>query len=238
MDNSRVRSTFSSLPSHPFLVGEYYNKYTDISSDYVDAASMKVLTAFFPEEHFTYKPGPNTTYTNDFVVGEVFRAIKYMDIPQIRYRKRFMSGTPFFGDKPVLVLTNGVCFSSCAIFTHVLKSHFGLQVVTVGGIPNEPMPISASCLGFSKLSLNDEILQNAQNLGLKNYPPPFQVKVDLGYAASAMYVNSNVPCEFVYLAPDHRIFYDTYNVYDFVRLWEEAAQHFPDKGMPLKNEYL
>ena len=210
------------------MAGDFYNKYSNISSNYVDAVSLNNLTAFFPEKHYAYGPkhdmGPNTTYTNDFVQREDINFMKALR-------------TPFFGKKPLLVLTNGNCFSSCAIFTHVLKRHFGLIVVTVGGIPKKPIAISASCVGFTTPSFNEEILLKAQQFGLKNYPPPFQVKVDLGYAASAMYVSSDVPCEFKYMAPDHRIFYDNDNVASLERVWKDAAQHFPAKGMPRKIDY-
>ena len=183
---------------------------------------MDLLTAFYPEEHYASGSGPNTSYTNEFV--------KLDDVSEM---VKIHIDAPVFGGKPVLVLTNGFCFSSCAIFTHVLKRHFGLKVVTVGGIPDEPMAISASCLGFTFASIND-ILGPMQP---EKKTAPFQVRVDLSYAASAMYVNSKVPCEFVYLGPDHRIFYNNENVASMESLWHEASQHFPDKGMPLKIDY-
>ena len=214
-----------SCVSHASLVGKLYNSPSYLGS-YLEPASLNHLTAFYPEKHYAYRAGPNTTYTNDFVPLE-----------NVAEMEMVHNDAPVFGDKPVLVLTNGNCFSSCAIFTHVLKSHFGLEVVTVGGIRNESIAISASCLGFTTPSINDEILKPDQAEIMTTRSTPFQVKVDLAYAASAMYVNSHVPCEFVYLEPDNRIFYTNENIESMERLWLDASQHFPNQGMPLKIDY-
>ena len=78
-----------------------------------------------------------------------------------------------FVDRPVLVLTNGfyMYFSVGAMFTHVLKCHFGLKVVTVGGIRDKPIAIRVFCLGFTKISMNKEVLYTAQALGAEGFPP-------------------------------------------------------------------
>ena len=208
--------------SHASLVGEFSNDPSFLRR-HLEPASLSNLTAFYPEEHYAYGSGPNTTYTNDFVL-----------LQNIEQMEMVYTEAPVFGNKPVLVLTNGNCFSSCAIFTHVLKRHFGLKVVTVGGLPDEPIAISASCLGYTIPSINDGFQKPLQP---KLRTTPFQVRVDLGLAGSALYVKSNKPCEFVYLAPDHRIFYNNENVASMERLWHDASQHFPNSGMPLKIDY-
>ena len=194
---------------------QYYNLHQAASrktGEYLtpNATAPAVLTPY----HYKAFGGPGGYYTQSFVTGD---DVKGMELLGEKY-------PPGFSGRPIMALTDGNCFSACAIFTHVMKKRFGMKVVTVGGLTSQPMSISSSCLGFVEGSLQDVIspLQGKIN-GL---PAPFEMNVDLAYAAAAMYVGSEVPCEYEFLQADARVYYDLPSMEDVGLLWQRAAAHF------------
>ncbi|CAI5951271.1 unnamed protein product [Closterium sp. NIES-64] len=93
-----------------------------------------------------------------------------------------------FGDRLFLVLSDGNCFSACAILTHVLgKRH-------------------------------------------KNASLPLKVKGAVGMALTNGYVDSKIPCEFVFLPSQHHINYTVDLIGKPWAIWSEVAKLF-DSGV-------
>ena len=177
--------------------------------------------ATFTPYHFTaFKNGaPGGFYSNNFVLGDSINAMSALGD----------NSPPGLGSKPLLVLTNGNCFSSCAIFTHVLQKRYGLKVVTVGGVNNRYLSTGSSCLGYTVPSLQEFISDLKGKV--KGLPKPFEMNVDLGFASTAMFVNSWIPCEFEFLPGSNRIHYDLASFKNIRLLWERAMAFFPTVGL-------
>ncbi|CAI5486158.1 unnamed protein product [Closterium sp. Naga37s-1] len=135
---------------------------------------------------------------------------------------------PVFGDRPFLVLSDGYCFSACAILTHVLGKRHKVPMVTVGGLPNQPPDVGSSCLG----STNTDIYAMSPSLSKlaaqmpQNASPPLKVKGAVGMAFTNGYVDSEIPCEFEFLPSQHHINYTVDLIDKPWAMWNEVAKLF------------
>ena len=177
--------------------------------------------ATFTPYHFTaFKKGaPGGYYSNNFVTGEDIKGMSLLG----------NNSPPGLGSTPLLVLTNGNCFSACAIFTHVMQKRYSLKVVTVGGLTNQSLSSGSSCLGFTEESLQKYIAPLEGKV--QGLPKPFQMNVDLSFASAAMYVNSWIPCEYEFIPGNNRIFYDLASYNNIGLLWQKASAFFPTTGL-------
>ncbi|CAI5975578.1 unnamed protein product [Closterium sp. NIES-65] len=117
---------------------------------------------------------------------------------------------PFFGARPFLFLADGDCFSTCAVLTHMLGKRYKVPMVTVGGYLDQPVSVSASCLGYTMLSLNCAVSVPLSRTNHANDPhasKPFKTNMDVSMAFTNGYVDSGVPCEFEFLPSQHHVDY-------------------------------
>ncbi|CAI5486148.1 unnamed protein product [Closterium sp. Naga37s-1] len=135
---------------------------------------------------------------------------------------------PVFGDRPFLVLSDGNCFSSCGILTHVLGKRHKVPMVTVGGLPNQPPDVGSSCIGFTEHSIYSMApgLTNLAALMPQNASLPLKVKGAVGMAFTNGYVDSEIPCEFEFLPSQHHINYTVDLIDKPWALWTEVAKLF------------
>ncbi|CAI5494272.1 unnamed protein product [Closterium sp. Naga37s-1] len=120
------------------------------------------------------------------------------------------SAEPFFGARPFLFLADGDCFSTCAILTHMLGKRYKVPMVTVGGYLNQPVSVSASCLGYTMQSLNCDVSVPLSRTNHANDPhasKPFKTNMDVSMAFTNGYVDSSVPCEFEFLPSQRHVDY-------------------------------
>ncbi|CAI5492399.1 unnamed protein product [Closterium sp. Naga37s-1] len=136
---------------------------------------------------------------------------------------------PVFGNRPLVIVTNGNCFSACAIFTHNLRKRFNVKHVTVGGVLGEPLGISASCMGATMPSLETGVTNFLTGTKLADHPrapKPFPYNVVQGVAVVQGYVEDKVPCEYVFLPGDQHVDLTMDKVANPALVWEEASQYF------------
>ncbi|GJP32618.1 hypothetical protein CLOM_g17230 [Closterium sp. NIES-68] len=141
------------------------------------------------------------------------------------------SSEPFFGSRPFLFLADGDCFSTCAILTHMLGKRYQVPMVTVGGLLNQPVSVSASCLGYTMLSLNCDVsvpLSRTSHATDPQASKPFKTNMDVGMAFTNGYVDSKVPCEFEFLPSQRHIDYTVDLIDKPEAIWSEAAKLFPE----------
>ncbi|GJP84381.1 hypothetical protein CLOP_g14439 [Closterium sp. NIES-67] len=95
-----------------------------------------------------------------------------------------------FSGLPMVVVSDGTCFSACAVLTHILKRRFNVPMVTVGGIRKQPIAVSSSCLGGTLGSLDDGISLPLAGTALAQDPratQPFRMQMDLAFAMLQAY---------------------------------------------------
>ncbi|KAK3177069.1 hypothetical protein OEA41_008397 [Lepraria neglecta] len=140
---------------------------------------------------------------------------------------------PSFAAAGIVILSDGLCSSACALFMEMMHHQTGVKTVVVGGKPNYgPMQAPAGTHGarsYTSGHLNQDINITKR---LNNNTAVLLPARELDYWISYASVNlrdqiregqAGIPLQFVYEAPDCRVFYtkDTYNNYS--NLWQYAA---------------
>ncbi|CAI5486154.1 unnamed protein product [Closterium sp. Naga37s-1] len=149
--------------------------------------------------------------------------------------ERAGSAEPFFGARPFLFLADGDCFSTCAILTHMLGKRYKVPMVTVGGYLDQPVSVSASCLGYTMLSLNCAVSVPLSRTSHANDPrasKPFKTNMDVSMAFTNGYVDSSVPCEFEFLPSQRHVDYTVDRIDKPWVIWSDVAKLFPELPLP------
>ncbi|CAD6442926.1 3be7d645-f545-49a8-9f74-de9323dcc10e [Sclerotinia trifoliorum] len=154
-----------------------------------------------------------------------------------------------FNASNVVMLMDGGCGSTCAIFAEMMKAQGGVRSVAVGGRP-QPGPQQGVCgskgaqvLTYSSIASHIEALPDAQasylqkGLRLPDYPAPeyipnINANVSLGFTSTLMSggrfnLRNNMhdgdetftPLQFQYEAANCRLFYTKDDIYDITGLW-------------------
>ncbi|KAI1640957.1 hypothetical protein F4809DRAFT_588177 [Biscogniauxia mediterranea] len=134
----------------------------------------------------------------------------------------------------IVILTDGVCSSACALFVEMMTRQGGVKTIVVGGHPTPgPMQAASGSRGarlYSAYSIDDDIDDaSSYNDTAANQLP--QVR-DSGMVVSFASFNlrdqirdkETIPLQFKYLAADCRIWYTFDNVYNMTALWRDAAR--------------
>ncbi|KAI1502241.1 hypothetical protein F5X99DRAFT_427387 [Biscogniauxia marginata] len=134
----------------------------------------------------------------------------------------------------IVILTDGVCSSACALFVEMMTHQAGVKTIVVGGNPTPgPMQAAGGSRGarlYSAYSLDDDIdAASTFNETAANQLPQIR---DSGMFVSYASFNlrdqvrdkETIPLQFKYLAADCRIWYTLDNVYNVTTLWRDAAR--------------
>ncbi|CAI5471646.1 unnamed protein product [Closterium sp. Yama58-4] len=170
----------------------------------------------FQEEKFSQDGQPG-------VYSDLFKLATFPGLEKVPFRG------PVFGTWPLVIVTNGNCFSACAIFTHNLRKRFDVKHVTVGGVMGQPLGISASCMGATMPSLETGVTNFLTGTKLADHPrapKPFPYNVVQGVAVVQGYVEDKVPCEYVFLPGDQHVELTMDKVANPALVWTEASQYF------------
>ncbi|KAI1422379.1 hypothetical protein F5Y12DRAFT_624388 [Xylaria sp. FL1777] len=146
------------------------------------------------------------------------------------------TSTPSWAAEDIIILTDGVCGSSCALFVEMMHHEAGVRVVTVGGRP-VPGPMQgvgntrgARLMPTSILDNNIEVTQEI--LGSSpdaNFLPNRTEAVDVFILDGGVNLRDQVrkgettPLQFVYEAADCRIYYTPQTILNYTALWTFAA---------------
>jgi hypothetical protein len=179
-----------------------------------------------------------------------------MDITGYRTRAGDLEKTQAFDAKNIVLLQDGGCGSTCAVFSEFAKFQGGVQQIVVGGKPEKgAMQGVAGSKGsqvytfshvqqeasnaFDNLATNQEQLNNT-DLGKTAWahrPLMRSAYQSSGLAASTINLRDNirmndtdeVPLEFIYEAADCRLFYTSDMIRDPTVLWKKTVDgHWGD----------
>ncbi|CAI7896053.1 unnamed protein product [Closterium sp. NIES-54] len=183
-----------------------------------------------------YTPLQNVSFTEAGRAGTYTADFKsYFENFYGGLAERAGSAEPFFGARPFLFLADGDCFSTCAILTHMLGKRYKVPMVTVGGYLDQPMSVSASCLGYTMLSLNCAVSVPLSRTTHANDPrasKPFKTNMDVSMAFTNGYVDSSVPCEFEFLPSQRHVDYTVDRIDKPWVIWSDVAKLFPELPLP------
>ncbi|KAH7123676.1 hypothetical protein B0J11DRAFT_318649 [Dendryphion nanum] len=139
-----------------------------------------------------------------------------------------------FKPEQIVLLTDGLCSSSCALFVEMM-AQTGVRTVVAGGSPSSgPMQAVSGNRGasvYSTSALDSDIAFSREET---QYEEDFVLLPEV--RESGIYVeaasvnlrdqvrpNSSLPLQFSYEAADCRIWYTLKNVYNFTQLWHDVS---------------
>ncbi|ORY60822.1 uncharacterized protein BCR38DRAFT_411935 [Pseudomassariella vexata] len=143
-----------------------------------------------------------------------------------------------FAVEDIVVVTDGVCASTCTIFAGLLARQEGVRTIAMGGRPiSSPMQAIGGVKGAEVLKFDDFIPWVVgladQNDGLAPLGLPFPDTATppiLGSGGSFNWKNAyagddetSTPLQFVYEAANCKRFFTAENVFDVRTVWQDAA---------------
>ncbi|PSN72087.1 hypothetical protein BS50DRAFT_516100 [Corynespora cassiicola Philippines] len=149
--------------------------------------------------------------------------------------EEFESSARKWNPEEILILTDGLCSSTCALFVEFMAHQAGVRTISVGGRPIEgPMQTvggnrgatvyTADRIDYDILALNDT-LENEE--AFSRTPDRDDTGMWINYASvnirDQMRKNDTTPLQFKYEASQCRIYYTLANVYNMSQLWRDAA---------------
>ncbi|KAI1351610.1 hypothetical protein F5Y01DRAFT_314578 [Xylaria sp. FL0043] len=146
------------------------------------------------------------------------------------------TSAPPWEAEDIIILTDGVCGSACALFVEMMHHEAGVRVVTVGGRP-VPGPMQGVGNTRGARLMSTSILDN--NIGVvqeilgsspdANFLPNRTEALDVFVLDGGVNLRDQVrkgetiPLQFVYEAADCRIYYTPQTILNYTALWISAA---------------
>jgi ElaB/YqjD/DUF883 family membrane-anchored ribosome-binding protein len=116
---------------------------------------------------------------------------------------------PIYYVPNVLVLTDGACGSSCALFLTQLQTHKIAKTLSFGGPVGAPVPLSTSSFAGGNVFSYNMIADESVWLGDPKLPQPFPTTAFASWNMNELYAsdNLNVPREFLKKPADFHLDY-------------------------------
>ncbi|RYO39302.1 hypothetical protein AA0111_g1964 [Alternaria arborescens] len=147
----------------------------------------------------------------------------------------FVVANPGWNPDEIVLLTDGLCSSACALFVELMTELAGVRTITFGGRPQHgPMQTASGNRGAAAYTSNriDYDIDNLKTLigdeaAFNSIPPRNDTGIFTNYALfnlrDQMRPEDLTPLQFRYEASDCRLYYTPKNVYDMSQLWRDAA---------------
>ncbi|KAL1612152.1 hypothetical protein SLS60_000376 [Paraconiothyrium brasiliense] len=135
----------------------------------------------------------------------------------------------------IVILTDGLCASTCAIFVEMMNQA-GVRTVAVGGRPDPgPMQALSGSRGarlYDSSQLDDDFTFVSDTIGNSTAAAQLPSRSDSGMWITTAGINirdqvrakDTTPLQFKYEAADCRLYYTLDNVFHTTRLWRDAAK--------------
>ncbi|CAJ0840704.1 6723_t:CDS:2 [Entrophospora sp. SA101] len=141
--------------------------------------------------------------------------------------KKYSSSMLPWNSTNIIIITNGVCGSSCALITQHLSEVHNVKTVAVGGFVSQKLSYSSFPGGavYSEKLLHKSL----KRMGLYSnpiFPMPFLIKAKMSFPIREVYSikHKNKVLDFLFSPANYRLYYDEENVRDPSKLWVEAAK--------------
>lgn len=134
----------------------------------------------------------------------------------------------------IVMLTDGICGSTCSLFVEMMREE-GVRTVTIGGRPEHgPMQAASGSRGAAMYS-DDELYYDfgvasesttAAAASLPLVPPDTGIQgVFTGFTLrDQIQRNHTIPNQVLYMPADCRLFWTLANFYNYTRLWQDVYE--------------
>ena len=216
---------------------DYYFLSTDewLATDRLDATTGQNFTSW-PAEF-----GPFTDDGDFFSQVQTYNLSSYIfdvlasgGISVYGYGDRPVNTTQPYSPDDIIILTNGICSSTCALFVELMKHQAGVRTVAVGGRPQTgPMQTVGGTRGASYYPIgfmyNDFDIAGFLNDTANAILPSLYEDILVSYAGVNLRDQirkddaDKTPLQFKFDAADCRIYFTPQNWFNYTNLWSHAA---------------
>ncbi len=158
---------------------------------------------------------------DEYALGiDLYGAVEPADQPQ------------FYNPEDIVILTDGLCASACAVFVEMMHHEAGVRTVVAGGLPRSgPMQAASGSRGaqlYGVDSIDRDIgVAQAINETTENILPDRTQSMLIDYITinlrDQIRKDQDIPVQFLYDAADCRIYYTVDTFLDYSKLWTYAA---------------
>ncbi|KAI4676907.1 uncharacterized protein J4E84_009207 [Alternaria hordeiaustralica] len=153
-------------------------------------------------------------------------------------RDHLTNSTPPWAPEHIVILTDGLCASACALFVELMAYEAGVRTIVVGGQP-EPGPMQAvsgtrGAAAYSAGALDSDFDENLKYFPVdkpevvSQLPDRTDTGIWINYAGftirNQVRGTDFTPLQFQYQAADCRIYYTVETVYNMTQLWHHTAR--------------
>ncbi|KAH7408333.1 hypothetical protein DE146DRAFT_645987 [Phaeosphaeria sp. MPI-PUGE-AT-0046c] len=147
----------------------------------------------------------------------------------------YIAKEPCWTPDDIVLLTDGLCSSACAMFVELMTAVAGVRTITVGGLPQRgPMQTASGNRGAAVYTSNrlDYDIANVEALvdnaaAFVQLPQRNDTGIFTNYASinirDQMRANDSIPLQFHYEASDCRLYFTPNNYYNMSQLWRDVA---------------
>ncbi|KAF7508487.1 hypothetical protein GJ744_009200 [Endocarpon pusillum] len=155
------------------------------------------------------------------------------------YNDRAAAPAPPYAADDIVILTDGLCSSACALFMEMMHHEAGVRTVVAGGRPTYgPMQAPSGSRGAEEYSFGypsgfpgdlDADIEVAIQLNSSTSEPLATQEENFWVTFASLNLRDqireggNVPLQFVYEAATCRIFYTPQTIFNYTNLWTYAA---------------
>ncbi|KAF0515134.1 peptidase s41 family protein [Gigaspora margarita] len=217
-------------------------KVNDISIPFIKEISRikKGIGNIFHYKSFTsVKTKSSFDSVNDFIGNDIYTRGGV----QVRYTSKAFHNdtTNYIGtfklpkppkfpwtEKDIVILTNGLCQSTCAIITQRL-AEINVPTIAVGGFPNTRFSFAQYAVGDSSSSADIQPLLELKNINsslVSKLSLPSNLTLYFTLAEAYSIKNPNEVMDYAYRPADYQLYYDERSARDPSHLWLQAAKYF------------
>ncbi|KAF0526847.1 peptidase s41 family protein [Gigaspora margarita] len=172
----------------------------------------------------------NNVYTRGGVIGNYSNKYTLMNDSINEMSQYIQNLTTPVSWKPenYIILTNGLCGSSCAIIAEHAVEFNNVTTVAVGGIASN-ISLSYSSFPGGTVINSTQMFDSLGKLGLLSnnlMPKPFPLTgMSITFPIKEVYskINPDEILEFAFKPANFRLFYDEKNIRNITKLWSQAA---------------
>ena len=219
--NNEVNKDYYMLVSSEWVTSDRLND---------DGQNFTSWEEFYGPRHIHGDTFTNTQHLN--LSSYVFDVLYSGGIDVYGYSSReATSPNPPFASEDILILTDGLCASDCAMFLDLMVQQ-GVRTVAAGGLPEDgPMQAAAGTRGGESCDLSeiDDDIDSAARFGesaAKNLPDtdqPIWVITGSVNLRDRLRPGDDEPLQFKYMPATCRIFYTLENYAYYPNLWNDAG---------------
>ncbi|MCJ1473175.1 hypothetical protein MMC13_001826 [Lambiella insularis] len=208
-----------------------------VATDRINANTNQNFTSWgeFFGPHL-YNGDNFTTTQRENLSSNIFDEVASGGIVVYGFADRPANTSQPYASQDIVILTDGLCASACALFMEMMHHEAGVQTVVVGGRPNYgPMQAPAGTRGAQDYTFSpydgdldtDIAFANSINATSAASFPDQSEDVLITFASlnlrDQIRRNETIPLQFVYEAANCRIYYTLLNAYNYTALWHSAA---------------